>query len=206
VIKSNLIFPSGLQLLKGNLMKLSSAMFKPRNGTLSAHLFENPSVGVNRDLYWSVYFDFAPFEYDGEEVESNCMVDWLIFPQPERTSQQSISASKTLNPMGEASCYFLGTHLESSLWELSLRRLETAKGWTLEYDLSVDFWTLDEDGSTELNLKGVTDLEFGGFDIVKDSFAPKVTNPENACDLLSKHIPLKEEWNCYDEGFKFVVR
>jgi hypothetical protein len=92
------------------------------------------------------------------------------------------------------------------LWELSLRRLETAKGWTLEYDLSLDLGLLDEDGSTEVNLKGVTDLEFGGFHIVKDSFTPKITTPESAFDLLSKHIPIEKEWNCNDKGFKFVIR
>jgi len=187
-------------------MKLSSVMFKPRNGTLSAHLFENPTVGVSRNLYWSVHFDFASFQYDGEDEEPNCMVDWLIFPQPERALRQSITASNTLSPMGEASCYFQSTHLQANLWELSLRRSETVESWVLEYDLTVDFWTIDEDGPTELQLKGVTDLEFGGFDIVKDNFKPKILAQKDAFDLLSQHIAVDEEWNCYDEGFKFVIR
>ena len=187
-------------------MKLNSAMFKPGHGTLSAHLFENPRVGVNRDLYWSVCFDFAPFEYDGGKVETNCMVDWLVFPQPKSALQQSMSLSNSLYPKGEASCYFLGTHLEVSSWEFSLRPTEAAKRWALEYELSVDFWNLEEDGSTELKLVGTTDLEFGGFDIVKDNFAPKVTTSEDAFDLLKQHIPIEEGWNCYDEGFKFVIR
>lgn len=134
------------------------------------------------------------------------MVDWLVFPQMERPLQQSVLASKTLNPMGEASCYFQGVHLEASLWELSVRRLEASKCWNLEYDLTIDFWTLDEDGPTELQLQGVTDLKFGGFNIVKDNFTPKVIAQNDAFDLLSQHIAIDEEWNCYDEGFKFVIR
>ena len=108
--------------------------------------------------------------------------------------------------MGEASCYFQVTHLEASLWEISVRRLETPTSWALEYDLTVDFWTIDEGGPTELKLKGVTELEFGGFDIVKDNFTPKVTAQKDAFDLLSQHIAVDREWNCYDEGFKFVIR
>jgi hypothetical protein len=52
-------------------------LLRPMLGRLEGHLFENPSVGVERAVYYSVVVPFEPIQYGDDLVETAASVEWL---------------------------------------------------------------------------------------------------------------------------------
>ena len=58
-------------------MSLDDDLQAPVSGSCYAHLFENPRVGVKRDLYWSFTVTFGRTEVDGTPIEPSMTVEWV---------------------------------------------------------------------------------------------------------------------------------
>ena len=58
-------------------MLLDDALRSPVSGTCYAHLFENPRVDVERDVYWSFTVTFRPTKIDGTSLEPSMTVEWV---------------------------------------------------------------------------------------------------------------------------------
>jgi hypothetical protein len=61
-------------------MKLIAKDLTSTGGEIYCHIFENSSVGVARDIFWSVAIDFAPICVDGRECFCALGCDWLRWP------------------------------------------------------------------------------------------------------------------------------
>lgn len=190
-------------------MQLHSETFLPKSGTLSGHLFENAKAGMEQKLYWNLSFDFEPFtffepdEEEGYDEEPILLLDWLVFSPNEAVFSQELATSSKHNSHAEASIYFMGTHIEIKTWNIALLPKADTHSWILNYDCEADFWVLEN--PQRVRMSGLTEIEFGGYHIVKDNFAPNVTTAMEAKQLLARHISIATDLKCEDKGFKFVI-
>jgi hypothetical protein len=182
-------------------MPLASTDFVAKGGSYYAHLFENPSAGVPRALYWSFTVDFESIRYVGGSWRSSFTVEWITLGAREFAGARSISSSSS--PGAEASLY-LAEHHPIDRWNGRVSWETSPPHCVLDYDAQLDFRGLDRDPVSGLHLTGKACLEFDGFIVVPGNLFPKPASIEEAGDLLRQYFP--EPGVAVDEGRRYVFR
>jgi hypothetical protein len=59
---------------------VTSIVLQPGAATLSAHVFENPSIGLPLTLFYRIAIPLEPFTWDGEEHRTTIALDFISFP------------------------------------------------------------------------------------------------------------------------------
>lgn len=59
---------------------MTTTLFKPRQGTLDAHLFDNPHIGLPLTLFYRIEIPLEPFAFDGETQQTSVRTDFIRFP------------------------------------------------------------------------------------------------------------------------------
>lgn len=182
-------------------MPLQAAQFRVSGGSYYAHLFENPSAGVSRALYWSATVQFAAIDYLGESWESSLTMEWL--PLAARQFSGVHSATQQLFPAGEASLY-LAQHHGIHDWRCTLAWDGHSSACLFDFDVSLDFPGLDKDPVPGLHLAGTAELAFDGLIVVPDNLTPQPSSVDEATVLLSEYFdgPLVGT----DEGWRYTFR
>ena len=173
-------------------------MFKAETAEISGHLFENPSMGVPRGIYWSCNVDFAPIpnsvksdEDDDEGWPCTLLCDWITWPVRSWREIHGLTLESCVGPLAvEASLYYFGQHQPLSRIELSFQRSQADR-----FRVRGRFLADLEDfaGST---LRGVTsefDLEghFVGLSVLPDNLFPKPKSEAQAIEALGKLADLQ---------------
>lgn len=186
-------------------MPITTQNFVPQSGQLTAYLFENPRTGLARNLFWNIDFDFHPFEYEVEQEDPNCLVDWLTLPKDCDLWSSPTAFSKVIQSNAEVSCYLEGRHIDATEWVFELRPAEDGLTWHLDYALSLASETLELTAGKHLELSGRTQLTFRGLMIGKESLTPKVTSEQDARRALAPFFDACA-YDCCDEGRYFLLR
>lgn len=171
--------------------------FKADKAEISGHLFENPSVGVPRGIYYSCNVDFAPIadslegREDGDGWPCTLLCDWITWPI---RSWRDIDGKTLENCVGpvpvEASLYFFGQHQPLSRIELSFQR-SRADRFRIRGRFVADLE--DMDGRTLQEVTSQFELEgrFSGLGVLPDNLSPKPKSEAEAIDALGKFVDLQ---------------
>ncbi|WP_437977587.1 hypothetical protein WMF11_12125 [Sorangium sp. So ce295] len=171
--------------------------FKARKAEISGHLFENPSAGVPRGIYWSCNIDFAPMlharesEEDGEGWPCMLLCDWITWPVRSWREMDGLTLECCVRPLEvEASLYFFGRHQPLSRIELSFQRSRADR-----FRVRGGFLA-DLDDIAGCTLRAVTsefDLEgrFVGLSVLPDNLFPKPKSEAQAIDALGEFADLQ---------------
>lgn len=171
--------------------------FKAEKAEISGHLFENPSMGVPRGIYWSCNIDFAPIpesvesEEDDEGWPCTLLCDWITWPVRSWREINGLTLGSCVGPLAvEASLYFFGQHQPLSRIELLFQRSQADR-----FRIRGRFLADLEDFSG-CTLRGVTsefDLEgdFSGLSVLPDNLFPKPKSEAQAIEALGKFADLQ---------------
>src|SRR6266478_5239232 len=104
-------------------MRFPVQELRPAGGELYAHVFENPSVGVSRNLFWNLRVEFAPVELDGEERDCSLACEWLVWPIRRWTDLSGLGIADVLHPEQVETSFYLAEHSPARLHELRVTRV-----------------------------------------------------------------------------------
>lgn len=153
---------------------------QPSAGEIYGHVFENPAMGVRRDLYWNASVDFQPVLLDGEEWDCSLAIEWLTWPLRHWRDLHGAGLSKLRHPeMVECSLYLFAQHHPASLHHLELRKSGPA---IFEADFSAIADVDDGSGPKLLNVSGRCNLTFTSIIVVASNLQPK---PNSALEALA---------------------
>ena len=162
--------------------------FRPTDGELSAHVFENPRAAVPRGLYWSLQCDFEPVEMDESEWAVSLMVEWLTFDVRRWVDLDTTARPDLPRRDGvETSVYFADIHQPASLDYLRLRR---ASGCRFDLEVGVTCELERVDG-TKLPGRSIVwrgAVPFQRIIIMRENLFPKPSTPDEATSILASFI------------------
>jgi hypothetical protein len=182
-------------------MPLTKTDFVAKGGSYYAHIFENPSSGVPRSLYWSFTVDFGGLPYLRETWASSLTIEWITLGVRDFSGTHRISLSSF--PIAEASLY-LAEHHPIERWEGLISWNTLLPQCVFDYDVRLDFPGLDGDPVPGLHLTGSAPLQFDGFIIVPSNLSPKPASVDEAAALLRQYF----DTPCVaaDEDWRYVFR
>lgn len=59
-------------------MSFPANRLQAKAGGIAGQVFENPSVGVERNLFWAPSLPFAPLIHGAEEVRPLLQCEWMV--------------------------------------------------------------------------------------------------------------------------------
>lgn len=171
--------------------------FKGEKVEISGHLFENPSVGVPRGIYWSCNIDFAPLpgslesEEDDEGWPCTLLCDWITWPVRSWREIDGLTLESCVGPLAvEASLYFFGQHQPLSRIELSFHRTR-ADRFRVRGRFLADLEDIAGDTLREVTAEFDLEGHFSGVSVLPDNLFPKPKSEAQAIDALGKFADLQ---------------
>jgi hypothetical protein len=171
--------------------------FTALNAEISGHLFENPSAGVPRGVYWSCNIDFAPIVRQGEDEGADerwpctLLCDWIAWPVHNWRKISGLTLESCVGPVAvEASLYFLNQHQWLSEIELSFQHSHDDR-FRVRGRFAADLEDLE--GNILKGTRAQFDLEarFVGLSVLPDNLFPKPETEEQAMEALGRFADLQ---------------
>jgi hypothetical protein len=173
-------------------------------GSISAHVFENSSVGVKRGLFWSVTLPCSPVLWEGDECETSLSCEWLRWPIRNWCSLDGATLESTVVPR-EAECsFYLSEHHPVAVSSLKLTRIQG----TVRFHVAIA-GVLDLEGYGDLDAKGYElavqgEATLENLVVVPGNLFPKPSDPVAARNALGEFIDVSNlttpEW----DRFRYV--
>ena len=114
-------------------------ILRPRQGTLKAHVFKNPNVGIRPTLFFKAEIPLAPFEYDGEMERTSVRLDFIKFRVRDWRDLSGKNFTFPINPEPgyiDGSLYLGGAHNPADVTRIECYKFE---GDLLEVEIDVRF-------------------------------------------------------------------
>jgi hypothetical protein len=185
-------------------MPFRIANYAAGSGIISAHVFENTSVGVQRGLYWSVTLPCSPVVWEGDECETSLSCEWLRWPIRNWVSLDGATLESTLAPREVESSFYFSEHHPVAVSRLKLTRIQG----TARFHVAIA-GVLDLEGYGDLDTKGYElavqgEVTLENLIVVPDNLFPKASDPIAARDALGEFIDVVNltapEW----DRFRYV--
>jgi hypothetical protein len=167
-----------------------------QSAEISGHLFENPSMGVPRGVYWSCNVDFAPVGRDEKEEDDEgwpctLLCDWIAWPIRNWRNISGLTLESCVGPIPiEASLYFFAQHQSLSNIELSFKHSH-ADRFRVRGRFLADLEDLE--GNILRGSRGEFDLEarFLGLSVLPDNLFPKPNSEKQVIEALGGFADLE---------------
>lgn len=140
--------------------RFPASELKAKGGEISCTLFENPNVGLERSLFWSLTLVFEPV---GEEDETSMTCEWIPwnFRHWKELDGATLSAEYDEDEMIEGSFYVCG-HDAMEKVSLSVHHVQDNL-FKLEMEMVVDYSGSEfSDPEPHLTVKGTAVVPFKG--------------------------------------------
>src|SRR5437868_1197374 len=102
--------------------KFPSHLLVPSGGENYAHIFENKTTGVGRNLFWSITVDFQPIQYGGDEFSCSMTCEWIAWPLRDWRELDGRELDVDYGENGVESSFYMGRHDLATHATVSLRR------------------------------------------------------------------------------------
>ncbi len=180
-------------------MAFPVSALRPVGGSAYAHLFENPRVGVNRDLFWSFTINFAavPLGSDADEFSPSLTVEWVRFPIRDWQQVKGVSVSGAYGDAGVESTFYVFEHSYAEQFALSVLQWRTVHRapdprphiqLLLQVELTVNYPGYDDDADPNLSVGAECWVDFTGVSVRPDALTPKPEGPEETRRILEPFI------------------
>lgn len=173
-------------------------------GLVYGHVFENPLVGVARQLFWSVTLNCGPVRSGKENFDCSFTTEWLVLPISRWSDLHEKSLAHVQNPEGVEASLYLDEHHSAKLMALSFARIAGTHRFSVSIEAEVHiegFGDLDGAG-LPLALQG--EAEFEGLVILPSNLDPKPDTPLKASEALKRFISLSELGEPQWQKFRYV--
>lgn len=187
-------------------MTLLISSAQGRRGELHGHLFENPSTGVPRSLFWNLSLPCSPITWEEEEWECAVQCEWLQWRVRDWTGLDGATLHTTSDPSAvECSIYF-SAHHPVRLDSLSLKRIGHSARFEIALSGAFDLLGHRELDAQNIPLKLRGEVDFGGVIVVPGNFFPKPSEPADVNRLIEPLLSLSNlaepEW----DKFRYLLR
>jgi hypothetical protein len=112
----------------------------PADGEINGTIFENPHIGLARNLFWGVTVDFEPVTFDGEEWRTSATCEWIPADLWGARAWEALDGKALDCAYGEheiEASFYLFEHHAAERVRLSLRRVRENL-FAVEMELSLD--------------------------------------------------------------------
>lgn len=173
-------------------------------GQCDCHLFENPSTGLSRGIFWSVGVDFEDLVFDKQTWRTSLQVEWLTWSIRNWKDLGRCTLGNVDRPeLVESTIYLGGIHQSFHLDDLSLEHL--GKG---DFKLSVlgTFSVPDPLGNAHgpLGKSFEANIRFTGAIVVPENLFPKPSTVTAATAELNAFLDVATFDTPSWDRFRFV--
>jgi hypothetical protein len=134
---------------------MTPAPFKPLPGTLDAHLFSNPHIGLPLTLFYRIDIPLEPFAFDGRTQETAVRTDFIRFPVRDWRQLPNREFTFPVNPEEgyiDGSIYLGRAHNPADVTRIAFGSLD---GDILAARVNISFDFTLEGGASELGVFSV---------------------------------------------------
>ena len=199
-------------IVSGIMLSTLQKLFEPKpvpldlvtsGGEIYGHVFENPKVGVARDLYWNVRVEFEPVQFDGDDWECSLAVEWLTWPVRRWRDLNGMGLGQVrLRDSTECSFYLYAQHHPATFRHFKLRESGPA---IFEADFSAIADVHDGRGRRHFEVSGKCDLKFAGIVVVTDNLSSKPATSEDARMAVAEFLALDDLADPLSEQWRYVL-
>lgn len=171
-----------------NRLEPMNVVLNPTKGEIHAHIFENPQIGLVRNLFWNLYIAFGPVRWDDEEWSCSLLVDWLTWPLSNWQDLYKMDLEQVINPeLVECSLYLFNQHNWATLKGLKVTRTEK-NHFSVSIDAVADVDTGNDQRSVPVSI--VCSSIFTGIIVVPENLEPKPATVHEVQETVRQFIGL----------------
>jgi hypothetical protein len=176
----------------------------PINGYISSMIFENPKMGIQEALFWSIKINFQPIYYQNEHFDNPSLgCEFLRIDIQDWNKLDNMILEFDSNKYDAS--FYLYTHDYARKSKIEFSRKKEVY-FNVKYEMLVDFTGVSEtDTDPNLLISVEALLPYIGFTIHPAILEPIKENTEKALILASKYVDLGLFQNAEiaKSGFKF---
>jgi hypothetical protein len=183
---------------------LFSEQIRGKRGEIWAHIFENKSTGLVRNLYWAFDIECAPINWQDRSWDCSVQCEWLAWPLRQWKDLDGKTLGESTYPNLVQCSFYFADHHPVALSELSIRRIASTQFQaTLQgkFDLP-GFDHLDE---LNIHLALACEISFSGVIVVPGNLEPKPTNTAQARAVVEPFISTDDFHEPRWDRFRYVL-
>ena len=158
---------------------------------MNAHLFHNPSIGLEPTLFYEIRIPLEPFdsglEWEEQPVNTEFQLDFLVFPIKDWREFDKKTYSDISEENADASIYLGTAHNPVQIKYIYFKHLEQNK-FRIDCTLLCDF--VFEKVSNQETVKLLAEVDFGSLRIRRSIIDSKSTNSNDIVNAISHLVTL----------------
>lgn len=169
--------------------RFPSHSLRPVGGEIQAIVWENPNVGLERNLFWSFQVKFAAFRYgDAGEIAPSLAIEWIRLPIRDWRALEGTRLRGEYGQGGVEASFYVWEH-DFAAYDLEILEREGAS-FRVRINLTVEFTGYDEsDRDPKMPVSAECWLPFRGI-LVPDALLPSSDDPRAACAMVTEFADL----------------
>jgi len=157
--------------------------------TIYGHVFENPRVGLVRNLFWNLFIDLDQSGEDGDGAIQSISCDWLTFAAHRWSDLDGVSLSDCRQPaLIECSIYRDSEHHWAHLDSFSIRSGAAVDRSNVTLTLHLPPESNSETAADRLDVE--CEVRFEGIIVVPGNFTSPPATPADAAILVAEFADL----------------
>ncbi|MEO7838751.1 MAG: hypothetical protein ABIU06_05325 [Anaerolineales bacterium] len=173
------------------MRKIPVSNFKAKLGSMNAHLFHNPSIGLEPTLFYEIRIPLEPFasglEWEEQPVNTEFQLDFLVFPVKDWRELNRKSYDDISEENADASVYLGTAHNPVQIKHIYFEHLEQNK-FRIECILLCNF--AFERVANKETVKLSAEADFEGLKIRRSIIENKSTNNNDIANAISHLVTL----------------
>jgi hypothetical protein len=142
-------------------------------GEIYCHLFENPQVGVPRNVYWSIRIDFHPIHYEGQDWRCSMTCEWLTWPLRDWRELSGRSLNLNYGDRGSEASFYMCEHDLGKSTRLNIGA-RAGSSFDVAMEMVVDFaGYTGTDENPAMVVRGRATVPYTGVIVVPDNLSSR---------------------------------
>ena len=178
---------------------------RPTGGDVWAHVFENRSIGLPRNLYWALHIKCEPIHWEAQSWDCSVSCEWLTWPIQRWVDLDGKTLEQLTYPSLLECSFYFADHHPVRLSELSLRRIATSSRFsaTLQGEFGLHGFGDLDDSNIAITLS--CELDFSGVIVVPSNLEPKPADAPQARLAVQPFLDTDELQQPLWDRFRYVL-
>ena len=175
------------------------------SGTIYAHVFENLSAGIPRNLFWNLGIDLGLSSEEVADQIQSISCSWMTLAPRRWRDLDGLSLSDCLQPsIIECTFYRDSEHHWADLDAFSLRCTKEVGHLDMVLSLHTPSVTVDNESAIRMNVE--CEAIFDGIIVVPGNLKPSPTTPEEAIKVASEFADIGAFQEPIWDRFRYIFR
>ncbi len=157
-------------------------------GNIHCHLFENPSTGLPRNVFWSITINFRSIEYEGHDWRCSITCEWLTLSLRDWRELGGRSLDLKYGDGGSESSFYMFQH---DIGKSTRLQIGTRSGNTFDVamQMAVDFaGYTGPDRNPSMVVRGRATVPFTGVIVVPENLSPNPNTPAKVSSAVGTYL------------------